>query len=299
MVLSLEGRVALVTGAGRGLGRAYALSLARHGAVVAVNGRSDESVSAVVDEIVRAGGRAVGCAGDLERPGVPDEVVGTAIDEFGRLDIIVNNAGGAEVPFTPFATTAKSHRDGMMQQNFVTAWDVSAAAWPHLVAGGYGRVVLFASPLAFYGAPGAAHYAAAKGALIGLARTMAVEGAEHGITVNVVNPIANTRDVDAFRRWRDGTFSVNHVATALAWLVHECCTITGEIFSIGGSRVARVSVSETVGYICATGLHDPEDIAANLDAVFDGSHMLEFLTMDELLQYLDQLYADSPGSVSN
>lgn len=287
----LTGRVALVTGAGRGLGRAYAITLARLGARVAVNSRSADSVAAVVDAIAQQGGEARACPGDLSEPGVPAAVVAAAVAGFGRLDVVVNNAGGSEVPSVPFAATETVHRDAMMQQNFATAWDVTAAAWPYLEAGGYGRVVLFASPLAFYGQPGLVGYAAAKGALVGLARTLAAEGAEHGITVNVVNPVADTgQSPDAFSRWPRSRFSVGHVAASLAWLVDERCTVNGEIFSIAGSRVARVSVTENTGYVGAAELEDPEMLGRHFGEVQGDGAEHRFFTMADLVGYLDELY---------
>lgn len=297
--LPLEGRVALVTGAGRGLGRAYAYTLARNGAQVAVNSRAPESVALVVDEIERRGGRAIACAGDLEALGVPKGVVDATIEKFGRLDLVVNNAGGSEVPLTPFVATETAHRDRMMRQNFCTAWDVSAAAWPHMVAAGYGRIVMVSSPLAFYGETGFAHYAAAKAAVVGLARTLAVEGAEHGITVNVVNPIANTGGADEYSRWPRSTFSVDHVATALTWLVDERCTATGLIFAIGGSRMGRVAISETPGYLGDAQLDDPEQVSDNFEAICDDGSRLEFFRMAELLSYLDRLYGEPEAAISS
>jgi len=233
--LPLEGRAALVTGAGRGLGRAYVLALAQHGAAVAVNSRSEESVAAVVSEITRRGGRAIGCAGDLEEQGVPEAVVDATLRAFGHLEVLVNNAGGDTAPSAPFAAIGRAERDAMMRKNFDTAWDVTAAAWAHLAAAGSGRIVLTSSTLAFYGQPGLAHYAAAKGAIVGLARTLAAEGREHGLTVNVLNPIANTGERKVFVRWPGSSFPVEHVAAALAWMTSERCTVTGQILSIGGT----------------------------------------------------------------
>jgi NAD(P)-dependent dehydrogenase (short-subunit alcohol dehydrogenase family) len=291
--LSLDGRVALVTGGGRGLGRAFAYTLAALGAQVAVNNRSTDRATAVVEELSRRGGRAVACPGDLESPGVAQGVVDAAIEAFGRLDILVNNAGGFELPQTSFAGTDPQQRDAIMRQNFTTAWDVTAAAWPHLVSAGYGRIVLFGSPIAIYGAPGFAHYAAAKGAVIGLARTLALEGAAHGITVNVINPLANTRMTpgeDDWSRWYESSFTVDHVAAVLAWLVDERFTATGQIFSVGGSRVARVYISETSGYVDEAPLTSAAAVAEHFDAVVDDGRPVEFSSLGEFLGYMGELY---------
>jgi NAD(P)-dependent dehydrogenase (short-subunit alcohol dehydrogenase family) len=296
--LPLKDRVVLVTGAGRGLGRAFAFTFAEHGARVAVNGRSPEPTAAVVDEIKRRGGQAVAVPGDLVESGVPKQTVDAAHEHFGRLDIVVNNAGGAEVPLTPFVETDPKVRDALIRQNFTTAWDVSAAAWPHMIEAKYGRIIFFSSPITFYGAPGFAHYAAAKGALVGLARTMAVEGVEHGITVNLVNPLANTRETpreDDWSRWYESTFVVDHVAAGVAWLVDERCTATGEIFSIGGTRVARQYISETPGYDAGSALSGSKAVAENFDTVFDGGEPFQFSALREFLGYLGKRYG-APGS---
>lgn len=289
----LEGRVAVVTGAGRGLGRAYAKALAASGARVAVNNRSAETAASAVEEIKRTGGYAVECAADLESEGAAQEVIDRTVEAFGRIDIVINNAGGAEAPQTPFAATPPDARDAVMRQNLATTWGVSQAAWPHLVASGSGRILLTSSPLALYGGAGLSHYAAAKGAVLGLARTMAVEGAEHGITVNVLNPLAATAEMpdDDSSRWYTATFQVEHVAAAVVWLVDERCTVTGEIFSLGGRRVARVAISESAGFVAAAPLTSAESLAADFDAVFsEGGSSRQMTTFDEFMDFVGQLH---------
>jgi NAD(P)-dependent dehydrogenase (short-subunit alcohol dehydrogenase family) len=288
----LHGRVALVTGAGRGLGRAYAKALAAHGARVSVNNRSPEPGATLVKEITDADGEAIACPADLETPGAAAEIVDVTLEALGRLDIVVNNAGGAEAGRVPFATTPPDVRDAIMRQNFATAWDVTQAAWPHLVARRYGRIVLTASPIAVYGADGFGHYAAAKGAVIGLARTLAVEGAEHGITANVLNPLAATAEMpdNDFGRWYAATFGVDHVAAALAWLVDERCVTTGEIFSIGGRRVARVSIAEAPGFLAPTPLARGESLGDNFEAVFALEDGRQLAKLDEFMGFVSGLH---------
>jgi NAD(P)-dependent dehydrogenase (short-subunit alcohol dehydrogenase family) len=277
-----------VTGAGRGLGRAYALALAARGARVAVNNRSPRPAEEVVAEIVRRGGEAVACPGDLEDPTTARQVVAAAADVLGGLDVLVNNAGGAEIPQAPFAETTAEARDGMLRQNFTTAWDVTAAAWSHLADSGAGRIVLCGSPLSLYGTAGFAHYAAAKGALIGLARTLAVEGADHRIAANLILPVADTRrepeDSD-FYRWFAANLPVDRVAALVAWLADPRCAVSGEVLSIAGPRVARVSLAQTRGYVAAGDEFTADSIAANWGAVEDAEELLDFDSMAAVMAH--------------
>jgi NAD(P)-dependent dehydrogenase (short-subunit alcohol dehydrogenase family) len=289
----LEGRVALVTGAGRGLGRAYALALAARGARVAVNNRSEAPAHEVVGEIVERGGEAVACPGDLEDAAVSRAVVERAVKARGRLDVVVDNAGGAELPQVPFAEIDPADRDALMRQNFTTAWDVTAAAWPHLVESGTGRVVLCASPIALYGSPGFAHYAAAKAALIGLGRTLAVEGEEHGIAVNTVLPVADTRrdpDDTAFFRWFAANLPVERVAALVAWLADPRCAASGEVLSVAGPRVARVSLAQSRGYVDGAESFTTESIAAHWDEVDDGRAELDFGSMGAVMAHWHEVF---------
>ncbi|MFT3865075.1 MAG: SDR family NAD(P)-dependent oxidoreductase [Solirubrobacterales bacterium] len=293
----LDRRTALVTGAGRGLGRAYALALAERGARVAVNNRSPEPAAEVVAEIVARGGEALACAGDLEDAATARRVVADATDALGRLDILVNNAGGAEIPPAPFTETTADARDGMLRQNFTTAWDVTAAAWPHLADSDAGRIVLCGSPLSLYGSAGFAHYAAAKGALIGLARTLAIEGADDEIATNLILPVADTRrepeDSD-FYRWFAATLPVERVAALVAWLADPRCQISGEVLSIAGPRVARVSLAQTRGYVDSGEAFTPDSIAANWSAVEDGDDQLAFTSLGEVMAHWHEVFG-APG----
>lgn len=289
----LRGRVALVTGAGRGLGRAYALLLAARGARVAVNNRSAAAGDDVVAQIRAEGGEAVPCPGDLAAAGQAERVVAETIGAFGRLDVLVANAGGVEAPARPFAQTPAADRDGVMRHNFATAWDVTAAAWDHLVAGGQGRIVLCGSPLALYGAPGFAHYAAAKAALIGLAQTLAVEGAAQGVTANVLLPTADTRTEDDgsdFQRWFARHIRVDHVAAVVAWLADERCRATGEVLAVAGPRIARVPLAQTRGYVGDIDAFTPETVAAHWDDVQDDGQPVRFASLAELMAHWHTLY---------
>lgn len=293
MSAPLDRRVALVTGAGRGLGRAYALALADRGARVAVNNRSPQPAQDVAAEIVERGGEAVALAGDLEDAATARRVVADAVAAFDRLDVVVNNAGGAEAPSLPFAEIESADREATMRQNFASAWEVTAAAWPHLAESEGGRIVFCGSPLSLYGSPGFAHYAAAKGALIGLSRTLAVEGREHGIAANVLLPVANTRreaDDTAFFRWFAANLRVDHVAALVAWLADPRCRTSGEVLSVAGPRVARVLLAQTRGFVEEGDAFTPDAIASGWGEVEDDGERIEFASMEAVMAHWHELF---------
>ena len=203
--LRFDDRVAVVTGAGHGLGRAYALLLAARGAQVVVNdlggaldgtGSDESAAGAVVAEIEAAGGTAAPCATDVASEDGASAVVATALERFGRVDVVIANAG--IVRFTPFPETTLDGFRRHLDVHVVGSFLVANAAWPHLAEQGYGRIVL-ATSNGVHGAPGLAAYGAAKGALIGLMRTLAVEGTEVGIKANAIAPWAVTRMVEHAR----------------------------------------------------------------------------------------------------
>lgn len=300
--LPLAGRVALVSGAGRGLGRAYAHALAARGARVAVNNRSGAAADDVVAAIRATGGEAIACVGDLERPGAAEQAVATTLDGFGRLDVVVANAGGIDGPAASFAATTAAERDTVLGRNLTTAWDLTAAAWPHLTAAGYGRVLLCGSPIAFAGAPGFAHYAAAKAALVGLGRTLAVEGASHGVTVNVLHPLADTQPGEPegdHRRWYADTFRVEHVAAAVSWLVDERCAATGQIVTVGGPRVARVEIAESAGYVGDPAAFSAETVGAHFDDVLREAPSLRFAAITERLAHGADVHGPIPAGAGS
>jgi len=262
--LRFDGRVALVTGAGRNLGRAYARLLAARGARVVVNDLgvaiSDTDGAGtpppanpardVVAEIEAAGGAAVLSEDSVATPAGGAAIVQTALDAFGRLDIVVNNAG--VVRQAPFAEYGPALVDDELASQVGGHFNVTRAAWPALTAAGYGRVLNLSSGAGLWGVPQMTGYAAAKLGIVGFTRALALEGAAHGITVNVVAPCAKTRPggfgpipaSPALHAW----LSVDEVAPVVTWLVHEDCTVTGECFSVGGGYVGRVTVAVNDGW---------------------------------------------------
>lgn len=260
--------MALVTGAGRGVGRAYAQLLATRGASVVVNdlggqmngaGRDSDVAQTVVGEIAAAGGTAVADTGDVSTAGGANELVEAALSRFGRIDIVINNAGilvRHEISQEELPNVAQH-----LAVHVLGSFNVCRAAWPHLAAQGYGRIVNTTSS-AIFGLADLIAYGTAKGGVLGLSRALAIAGRGRGISVNVVSPMARTRMAGP------GVTDERPpelVASVVAFLAHESCTTSGEIYLAGGGRAARIFIGETVGYVKA-GL-TPEDVRANWAAI--------------------------------
>lgn len=271
--LRFDGRVAVITGAGRGLGREYALLLAGRGAKVVVNNRSGDPARAVVAEITDAGGSAVACETDVTtRPGA-EAAVTTALEQFGRVDIVVNNAGN--VAYSQFADYPDAALDESLDVHVRGAWVTTQAAWPHMIEQGYGRVVMIGSRV-MIGMPNTATYSVAKGAMLGLSNALAAEGRPYGIHVNTLS-VAGYTDIvkqnmpdPGMRQWMAETFPSWAVAPQLAWLVHEECPASGQFFSAFGRGFSRLFLAETRGHVSASyEEHTPEAISDDFDVVLD------------------------------
>jgi len=196
---SFDGRVAVVTGAGRGLGRSYARLLAERGASVVVNdlggsiegdGADAGPAQSVVEEIVAAGGRAVADTHDVSTQAGGEAIIDAAIEHFGRIDIVVNNAGIIRWAGLPEVDLA--NLEAHLAVHLVGSFNTTRAAWPHFVEQGYGRVVLTTSS-GLFGFDNNLSYAAAKAGVVGLARSAKLAGEPHGIKVNLIAPAAQTR----------------------------------------------------------------------------------------------------------
>ncbi|AZI34972.1 SDR family NAD(P)-dependent oxidoreductase [Caenibius tardaugens NBRC 16725] len=294
-----DDQVAIVTGAGRGLGREYALLLAARGAKVVVNdyacaadGSPDDNNPAddVVREIEQAGGSAVAA-----RYSVTDNaaaIVDTAISAFGRLDILVNNAGisgggwFAEIPIDDWARMIDTHLGGTVA--------VTRAAWPHLARQGAARIINSSSNASF-GAPFTTHYSTAKSAMIGFTRSLAEEGGAAQITVNAVMPAAYTRLTaqipdPVLRDHLAANFQPERVAAFVGWLLST--EISGEIFSVGAGRAARVVLAEGPAALVAE--DTPEAWSAVESQVMSLNGLRAPLSLiDELCEHLGDLGGDS------
>jgi len=276
--IRLDGKVAIVTGAGGGIGRAYALALARRGARLVVNdlgssldGRGADSAvaQAVVDEIAAAGGVAVADCNDVAAEQSARAIVERAVQVFGTIDIVVCNAGiGLNSPFDQVSFDDFRRVAGM--HLFGTA-GVVHAAWPQFKARGYGRVVMTTSAAAMWGVQNVSGYCAGKGAVIGLMKCLAHEGAPFGIKVNAVSPGAKTRmsahHFDGRKGW---TWRPELVEPLVTYLASDQCRHNGAILSAMGGNYARVEAMQAIGQTFdARGEVSAEDIFGHLDQIDD------------------------------
>jgi NAD(P)-dependent dehydrogenase (short-subunit alcohol dehydrogenase family) len=270
-----DGRVAIVTGAGGGLGRSHALLLAARGARVVVNdlggnadgtGAGQAMADQVVKEIEAAGGVAVANYDSVATPAGGESIVRTALDTFGTVDIVVNNAG--ILRDKSFAKVAPADFDLLIDVHLRGAFHVSQPAFKIMKDKGFGRFIHTTSASGLFGNFGQANYAAAKTGLIGLSNVLAIEGAKHGINSNVIAPIAKSRLTDTLGGLGD-VLAPEYVSPLVAYLAAPACTITHEIFSVGGGRVARVFIGAAPGWIGPHGDQrpTPEDVAANIDTI--------------------------------
>ncbi|SDL47210.1 SDR family oxidoreductase [Nonomuraea jiangxiensis] len=272
-MLRFDDRVAIITGAGHGLGRSHALLLAERGAKVVVNdlggaldgtGASEGPAAGVVDLIKQNGGQAVASTDDISTPEGARAVVQAAVDAFGKVDIVVNNAG--ILRDKSFGKMSVEEFDQVLAVHVRGSYLVSQAAYPLMKAAGYGRVVNTSSPAGLFGNFGQANYSTAKMGLVGLTKTIGIEGARNGIKANAIAPIAWTRMTEALLPAEfEAKFAPERVSALVAYLVHESCEASGEVFTVGGGRVARVFVAEGPGW--RTDDLTPEAIAGNWDAV--------------------------------
>jgi NAD(P)-dependent dehydrogenase (short-subunit alcohol dehydrogenase family) len=253
--LRFDGRVAIVTGGGRGLGRAYAKLLAARGASVVVNdngaaldgtGGSEEPAKGVVEEILAAGGIAVPDTRSVATPENGEAIVAGALEAFGRVDVVVDNAG--ILRDKAFHNMTPEMWDAVHGVHLRGAFNVTRPAYQRMRAQGYGRIVMTSSPSGTYGNFGQANYSAAKMGLVGLARTISIEGAKYDVKANVVSPNAATRMTEGLTGELGPHLAPEKVAPVVAYLCHETCALAGEILTAGAGRVARVFVGESAGF---------------------------------------------------
>lgn len=269
-----DGRVAVITGAGRGLGRCYAELLASRGCKIVVNdngssivGESTQESPAdeVVNAIVKQGGEAVSCTDSVATEEGGQAIIQKAIDTWGRVDILIHNAGNvrrgsmANMAYEDFCSVIDVHLMG--------AYHVTRAAFPHMQKNGYGRVVLTSSIGGIYGNYDVVNYSMAKAAMIGLSNVITLEGKESNIKSNIILPGAVTRMAEGLDISQYPPMEPEKVAPVVAWLCHEDCSVSGEMYFSVAGRVARGLIAETPG------VYQPdwsiEDVASNIDQIRD------------------------------
>jgi NAD(P)-dependent dehydrogenase (short-subunit alcohol dehydrogenase family) len=280
---SFEGRVAVVTGAGRGIGRAYARLLAERGAHVVVNdlggsiagtGADSGPAADVAAEIVAAGGVAAADQHDIATVSGADALVATAVERYGRVDVLINNAGIMRWAGMPEVDAAAL--DAHLAVHVDGSFHTVRAAWPTMVAQGYGRIVMTTST-GMLGLPANLAYATAKGGVVGMMRSLSTAGAKHGITVNCIAPAAFTRMAgpSGVEPPADDPLTTlmapELVAPMVAFLAHEDCPVSGEVYTAGAGRFARLFIASTEGYVHAGGPPTVEDVAAHWTAINDES----------------------------
>ena len=279
--LRFDGRVAVVTGAGRGLGRAYARYLAARGAKVVVNDIGGELTGAgadagpaaeVVGEITAAGGQAVACTDSVATPTGGQAIIDTALDTYGRVDVLIHNAGN--VRRAPLRDMTSADFDAVLDVHLRGAFHVVRPAFAQMCDDGYGRIVLTSSIGGLYGNHGVANYAAAKAGILGVSNVAAIEGAGHGVQSNVIVPAAVTRMAEGIDTSAYPPMEPELVAPAVAWLAHESCSVSGEILAALAGRVARAAIVESPGVHRRS--WTMEQVAADIDAIRDLTAPLEF-----------------------
>jgi NAD(P)-dependent dehydrogenase (short-subunit alcohol dehydrogenase family) len=277
--LRFDGRVAVVTGAGRGLGREYAMLLAARGARVVVNdvgtgidgqGASRSPAHAVAEEIRAGGGEAVADVHDVADTAAARALVAAALEQWGRLDVLVNNAGISIL--RPLEELSDEECRRVLDTHLGGTLNMLRAVWPHMAASGYGRIVNTCSD-ALFGDSGLSVYAAGKGAVLGLTTSLAAEGASLGIKVNAVVPVAATRmsleavqGDDQLAEILTSLFPARHVAPVVAFLAHEGVPCTGELLHAAGRRTGRIFLAATEGVV-SEGDPTPESLCEHFSRI--------------------------------
>ncbi len=303
-MLGFDGRVAIVTGAGGGLGRAHALELARRGASVvvndigaALNGQLGEGAASpadkVVEEIKALGGEAVANTDSIASVEGGIALVQSAVDAFGRIDVVVNNAG--ILRDKTFHNTSPDDIEPVLDVHLRGVFNVTRPAWVKMREQGYGRVVVTSSSAGLWGNFGQASYGSAKMGLVGLIKVLAQEGRKYSIQANAIAPVARTRMTEGLNGVLEDLLDPEQVSAVVAFLAHESCSLSGEVLSCGAGRVARVFVGVTQGYL-ADGLLDAETIAEHLDQVFDDTNYVVPGSSGEEVALLASMIAARSGA---
>ena len=275
--IRFDGRVAVITGAGGGLGKTYAQQLASRGASIVVNdlgGASDGTgggssmADETVDEIMKAGGKAVANYDSVATPEGGKAIIQSALDNFGKVDILVNNAG--ILRDKSFLKLEPANLEAVIDVHLKGAFYVTQPAFASMKENNYGRIVMASSGAGIFGNFGQSNYGAAKMGLVGLMNVLAVEGAKYGIKVNTIAPIAKTRLTENLLGGLADALDPSFVTPLVSYLCSEKCELTHEIFDVGGGRYARIFVGMADGWVAPKGsIPSPDDIYENIDQIRD------------------------------
>ncbi|MFV0318724.1 MAG: SDR family oxidoreductase [Microthrixaceae bacterium] len=277
--LGFDGQVAIVTGAGGGLGRSHALELARRGARVVVNdlggtvdgtGGSDSAAQKVVDEITAAGGEAVADHNSVATPEGGAAIVQSALDAFDTVDIVINNAG--ILRDKTFHNMTPELLEPVIAVHLLGAFYVTQPAWVIMREKGYGRVVNTSSNSGLLGNFGQANYGAAKLGLVGFTRVLANEGKAKGIRANAIAPVAKTRMTEDLLGPLGDKLEPAEVTPTVIYLAHEDCPVNGEVYSVAGGVVSRYFIGLTQGWYSEG--HSAEDVRDNFEQIRDEADYL-------------------------
>ena len=278
--VNFENRVAIVTGAGNGLGKAYALELGKRGAKVVVNdlggavdgsGSGNSPADDVVNEIIKNGGEAVANYDSVASKDGGESIVQTAVENFGTVDAVINNAG--ILRDRSFANMTEEEFLLIIDVHLKGTFYVTHPAFKIMKENNYGRIVNVASPSGLFGNFGQANYGAAKMGIVGLTNVLAIEGMKYNIKANAIAPNAATRMTETlFGEDMSKMLTVDNITPLVVYLASEQCEITHEIFTAGGGRFSRVGISTDVGYFNPSA--SAEDILNNIDEVRDLSNSI-------------------------
>lgn len=279
-MLSFAGKVVLITGAGRGIGRQHALSLAQRGACVVVNdfgggGRGEQGgnplpADAVVAEVRATGGQAIAACCDIGDSEQVERMVAQVVEQWGGVDVLIHNAS-TYADLGPFESASVNDLERIMRVNVSGGWNVAHAVWPHMQRQGQGRIVMTGSGAGMFGRRRDQAYSVAKSALIGLTKVLASEGERQDIKVNLVGPVAFTdqsraQGIPSIMERFAPPIMVSHLVTLLA---HTQCPVNGEMFHCGGGFVSRVFVGETSGTVYTLDSMSPEGLLEDLPRILD------------------------------
>lgn len=295
MSINYEGRVAVVTGSGAGLGRSHAMFLASRGAKVVINdlggavdgsGGSETAAQKVVDEIKAAGGEAVANYDTVATPEGANSIIKTAIDNYGKIDILINNAGNLRDK--SFAKLEPADFDAVVDVHLSGSAYCTLAAWPYMREAGYGRIVLTTSAAGLFGNFGQGNYAAAKLALVGMMNALKHEGRKSNININTLAPMALTRMTEGIMSDKiKPMVKAEFVTPIVAWFCAEENEVSGDVVEAGAGYFAKVQIVEAEGVILGGGeIPTPEEIQANYSKIADMSNAQPFDSANDVIRHM-------------